>query len=199
MAPIEHAVGVDAGITSLLALSRPIDGLTGEDGKVANPRLERVDRKRLARAQRSLSRKVKGSNNRAKARLRVARVYARISARRRDFLHKLSTRLVRENQAVVIEDLTVRTMVRNHCLARAISDASWRELRSMLEYKTAWYGRELLVVDRWFPSSKLCSACGVLADSMPLNVRTWQCACGATHDRDVNAAKNILAAGLAER
>ncbi len=199
MAPIEHAVGVDAGITSLLALSRPIDGLTGEDGKVAIPRLERVDRKRLARAQRALSRKVKGSNNRAKARLRVARVYARISDRRRDFLHKLSTRLVRENQTVVIEDLTVRTMVRNHCLARAISDASWRHLRSMLEYKAQWYGRELLVVDRWFPSSKLCSACGVLADSMPLNVRTWRCACGAVHDRDVNAATNILAAGLAER
>ncbi len=197
--PAEHMVGVDAGITSLLALTRPIDGLTDEDGKVANPRLERVDRERLARAQRALSRKVKGSNNRAKARLRVARVYARISDRRRDFLHKLTTRLVRETQTVVIEDLTVRNMLRNGSLARAISDASWRELRSMLEYKTVWYGRELLVVDRWFPSSKLCSACGVLAESMPLNVRTWRCACGTVHDRDVNAAKNILAAGLAER
>ncbi len=199
LATTEHVVGVDAGISALVTLSRPIDGLTDEDGKVANPRHEWADRKRLAKAQRSLARKAKGSANRAKARLRVARVYARISDRRRDFLHKLSTRLVRENQAVVIEDLTVRTMVRNHCLARAISDASWRHLRSMLEYKTAWYGRELLVVDRWFPSSKLCSACGVLAGSMPLNVRTWQCACGATHDRDVNAATNILAAGLAER
>ena len=99
----------------------------------------------------------------------------------------------------MIEDLTVRTMVKNHSLARAISDASWREMRFMLEYKTAWYGRELLVVDRWFPSSKLCSACGTLQRSMPLNVRTWECACGATHDRDMNAAKNILAAGLAER
>ncbi|GAB3893155.1 hypothetical protein GCM10027612_42240 [Microbispora bryophytorum subsp. camponoti] len=99
----------------------------------------------------------------------------------------------------MIEDLTVRNMVRNHALARAISDASWRELRSMLEYKTAWYGRELLVVDRWFPSSKLCSVCGTLHNAMPLGVREWTCACGATHDRDVNAAKNILAAGLAER
>jgi putative transposase len=99
----------------------------------------------------------------------------------------------------VIEDLTVRNMVKNGRLARAISDASWRGFRSMLEYKCAWYGRELLVVDRWFPSSKLCSACGTLQEKMPLNVRTWQCACGAAHDRDVNAARNILAAGLAER
>ncbi len=144
-------------------------------------------------------RKTAGSGNRAKARVKVARLYARIADRRRDFLHKLSTRLVRENQTVVIEDLTVRAMVKNHCLARAISDASWRELRSMLEYKTAWYGRELVVIDRWFPSSKLCSACGTLHEAMPLHVREWACACGTVHDRDVNAANNILAAGLAER
>ncbi len=189
--PTDNRMGVDAGITALVTLS------TGE--KVTNPRHERADRRKLAKAQRALARKAKGSANRAKARLKVARVYARIADRRRDFLHKLSTRLVRENQTVVIEDLTVRTMVRNHTLARAISDASWRELRSALEYKAAWYGRELVVVDRWFPSSKLCSACGALQDTMPLNVRTWECACGASHDRDVNAAKNILAAGLAER
>jgi putative transposase len=129
----------------------------------------------------------------------VARAYARIVDRRRDFLHKVSTRLVRENQVISVEDLTVRNLVKNHSLARAISDASWRELRTMLEYKAAWYGRELVVVDRWFPSSKLCSACGALRGSMPLGVREWVCACGASHDRDVNAAKNILAAGLAER
>jgi len=97
----------------------------------------------------------------------------------------------------VIEDLTVRNMVKNHSLARAISDAAWRELRSMLEYKAAWYGRNLVVVDRWFPSSTLCSTCGTLQDKMPLNVRTWTCDCGTTHDRDVNAAKNLLAAGRA--
>jgi len=97
----------------------------------------------------------------------------------------------------VIEDLTVRNMVKNHSLARAISDASWSELRGMLEYKCAWYGRDLVVIDRWFPSSKLCSGCGALQDKMPLNVREWTCACGATHDRDVNAARNIEAAGLA--
>jgi putative transposase len=99
---------------------------------------------------------------------------------------------------VVIEDLTVRNMVRNGSLARAISDAAWREFRTMLEYKAAWYGREVIAVDRWFPSSKLCSACGTLADKMPLNVRTWTCnGCGVSHDRDVNAARNLLAAGQA--
>ncbi|SEF64854.1 putative transposase [Thermomonospora echinospora] len=189
--PTGSLVGVDAGITSLVTLS------TGE--KVTNPRHERADRRKLAKAQQALARKAKGSANRAKAQLKVARVYARIADRRRDHLHKLTTRLVRENQTVVIEDLTVRNLVKNGSLARAISDASWRELRSMLEYKAAWYGRELLVIDRWFPSSKLCSACGALQESMPLAVREWACACGAAHDRDVNAAKNILAAGLAER
>ncbi|MFC4532175.1 RNA-guided endonuclease InsQ/TnpB family protein [Sphaerisporangium dianthi] len=119
--------------------------------------------------------------------------------RRRDFLHKFSTRLVRDDQTVVIEDLAVRNMVKNRSLARAISDASWRELRAMLEYKPGWYGRRLVVVDRWFPSSKLCSACGALRQSMPLRVREWACACGVIHDRDVNAATNLLAAGLAER
>jgi putative transposase len=186
---VHAAVGIDAGITSLVTLS------TGE--KITNPRHERKDRERLAKAQRELSRKAKGSNNRAKARIKVARTHARIADRRRDFLHKLTTRLVRENQTIVIEDLTVRNMLKNRKLARAISDASWTEMRSMLEYKADWYGRDLVVVDRWFPSSKLCSACGTLQGRMPLNVREWTCACGATHDRDVNAARNILAAGLA--
>ncbi|MEU0566162.1 RNA-guided endonuclease TnpB family protein [Nonomuraea sp. NPDC005983] len=189
--PAENVVGVDVGIAALATLS------TGE--KIANPRHERADRRRLARGQRALARKEKGSANRAKARLRVAKVYARIVDRRRDHLHKVSTRLVRENQVIAVESLTVRNLIKNHRLARAIYDASWRELRSMLEYKAAWYGRKLVVVDRWFPSSKLCSACGTLQDKMPLDVRTWQCACGACHDRDVNAARSILAAGLAER
>ncbi len=129
--------------------------------------------------------------------MKAAKVYARIADRRRDHLHKLSTRLVRENQTLVIEDLTVRNMIKNRSPARAISDASWAEFRLMLEYKADWYGRDLVVVDRFFPSSKLCSACGTLQQRMPLNVRTWTCACGVTHDRDVNAAKNLLAAGLA--
>ncbi|WP_327714396.1 transposase [Streptomyces sp. NBC_00490] len=184
-----NAVGLDAGITSLVTLS------TGE--KVANPRHEQRDRTRLARAQRELSRKAKGSANREKARRKVARVHARIADRRRDVLHKLSARLVRENQTVVIEDLSVRNLLKNGTLARAISDAAWTQLRSMLEYKCAWYGRELVVIDRWFPSSKLCGNCGTVRGKLPLNVRTWTCTCGAVHDRDVNAARNILAAGLA--
>lgn len=185
----DAAVGIDAGLDHLLTLS------SGE--KIANPRHERQDRVTLARAQRSLARKAKGDGaNRAKARQKVARIHARIADRRRDTLHKLTTRLVRENQTLVIEDLTVRNMVRNRKLARAISDAAWREFRSMLEYKAAWYGREVIAVDRWFPSSKLCSACGALQAKMPLDVRTWTCGCGTTHDRDVNAAKNLLALGL---
>jgi putative transposase len=167
---IRDAVGVDVGITSVVTLS------TGE--KVDNPRHERRDR----------------------ARRKVARACARITDRRRDFLHKLSTRLVRENQAVVIEDVSVRNLVRNRRLARAISDVAWRELRSMLEYKCAWYGRDLVVVDRFFPSSKACSTpgCGYVHASLPLRVREWTCpGCGVVHDRDVNAALNLEAAGLA--
>lgn len=186
----DAAVGIDAGLDHLVTLS------TGE--KIANPRHERRDRARLALAQRRLAKKAEGDGaNQAKARRKVAKIHARITDRRRDGLHKLTTRLVRENQTLVIEDLTVRNMVRNHSLARAISDAAWRELRTMLEYKCAWYGRDLVVVDRFFPSTRLCSHCGTLQERMPLNVRTWTCDCGTTHDRDVNAAKNLLAAGLA--
>jgi putative transposase len=185
----DQTVGIDAGLTTLMTLS------TGE--KIANPRHERRDRKALAKAQRELSRKQKGSANRDKARVKVARVHARVTDRRADHLHKLTTRLVRENQAIVIEDLTVRNMVKNHSLARAISDASWTTFRGMLEYKCQWYGRDLVVIDRWYPSSKLCSACGALQGKMPLNVREWTCPCGAVHDRDVNAALNLKAAGLA--
>lgn len=187
--PAGQAVGIDVGITSLLALS------TGE--KVVNPKHEKRDRERLALAQRRLAKKRKGSANRAKARLRVARVHARVADRRRDLLHKLSTRIIRENQTVIIEDLNVRNMLGNHCLARAISDASWAELRRQLEYKAGWYGRTVVPIDRWYPSSKTCSACGRIAASMPLNVREWACHCGAVHDRDINAAVNIRAAGLA--
>jgi putative transposase len=184
-----NAVGIDAGLDHLLTFS------TGE--KITNPRHERRDRAALAKAQRRLAKKEKGSANRARARLKVAKIHARIADRRRDSLHKITTRLVRENQTIVIEDLTVRNMVKNHRLARAISDAAWSEFRSMLEYKAQWYGREVIAVDRWFPSSRLCSACNTLQDKMPLNVRTWTCDCGTTHDRDVNAANNLLAAGLA--
>ncbi|HEX9336490.1 MAG TPA: RNA-guided endonuclease TnpB family protein [Pseudonocardiaceae bacterium] len=183
-------VGIDVGLTSLVTLS------TSE--KIANPRHENRDRVRLARAQRKLARKQKGSLNRAKARLAVARVHARIADRRRDLLHKLSTRFIRENQTIVIEDLAVANMVKNRSLARAISDAAWSQLRSMLEYKASWYGRRVIVVDRWLPSSKTCSACGWVTDAMPLHVRAFECAeCGLVRDRDHNSALTIVAAGRA--
>lgn len=184
------AVGIDVGLTSLVTLS------TGE--KVANGKPEKRDRARLALYQRRLSRTQKGSNNRWKAKKQVARVHARIADRRRDGLHKLSTRLVHENQVICIEDLSVRNMVKNHSLARAISDAAWSELRCQLGYKAEWYGRTVVSIDRFYPSSKTCSECGAIIEKLPLNIREWVCPkCGASHDRDVNAAKNILAAGLA--
>src|SRR5690606_9702869 len=140
----------------------------------------------------------KGSNNRKKAVARGARAHARVADARRDFAHKLSTRIIRENQAVVVEDLSVKGLARTR-LAKSVHDAGWSAFVNMLEYKAARYGRTLVKVDRWVPSSQLCSACGFLQDAMPLNARTWTCACGAVHDRDVNAARNILAAGRAER
>lgn len=186
--PTDSTVGIDAGLTSLYTLS------TGE--KITNPRHEKRDRQKLARAQQNLSRKQKGSRNHAKARLKVARIHARIADRRRDHLHKLSTRLIRENQVVMIEDLSVRNMVRNHSLARAISDASWAQFRRMLEYKADWYGRQVVAIDRFYPSTKLCSECGVINDNLSLEIRSWTCLCGTIHDRDINAAKNIQALGL---
>ncbi|SCF05412.1 putative transposase [Micromonospora viridifaciens] len=198
--PVSAEVGVDAGITSLLTLSPPMPGVSDEDGKVTNPRYGQADRRKLAKAQRNLARKQKDSNNRAKARLKVARIHARIADRRRDHLHKLTTRLVRETQTVAIEDLSVRNMLRNRRLARVISDAAWSQFRNMLEYKATWYGREVIPIDRWYPSSKTCSGCGQINTTLALNDRVWTCpGCGVEHDRDINAAKNILAAGLAER
>ena len=184
-----NQVGIDLGISSLLTLS------TGE--KVANPKGFKAKFRKLRKAQKALSRKLKGSNNRYKARLRVARVHAEIADARKDNLHKLTTRLVRENQTIAIEDLAVSNMVKNHKLAQAISDASWGELVRQLEYKSDWYGRTLVKVDRWFPSSKRCHCCGHVVDKLPLNIRDWVCPeCGVEHDRDVNAAINVLAGGL---
>jgi putative transposase len=185
-----NQIGIDLGITSLVALS------TGE--KVANPKGFKAKRRKLRKAQKALSRKVKGSNNRYKARLKVAKVHAEISDARQDFLHKLTTRLVRENQTIAVEDLAVKNMVKNQKLSQAISDASWGELVRQLEYKCDWYGRNFVKIDRWFPSSKRCGHCGHVVEKLPLNIRSWTCPeCGTEHDRDVNAAKNILAAGLA--
>ncbi|MGD2180971.1 RNA-guided endonuclease InsQ/TnpB family protein [Lusitaniella coriacea] len=185
-----NKVGVDLGITSLVALSN------GE--KIANPKGFKAKRAKLKRVQKALARKQKGSLNREKARLKVAQVHQEIADARKDFLHKLTTQLVRENQTIAVEDLAVKNMVKNHKLALAISDCSWGELVRQLEYKCEWYGRTLVKIDRWFPSSKRCSNCGYVAEKMPLNIREWECpSCGVVHDRDVNASVNILAAGLA--
>lgn len=193
---VQSSVGVDLGLTHFAILS------SGE--KIDNPRIGRKHHVKLAKAQKVLAKKQKGSNNRNKARLKVARIEARIADSRKDFLHKLSTRLVRENQTVVLEDLNVKGMSakakkgsRKKGLNRSIRDASWAQFRSMLDYKSEWYGRELIVVDRWFPSSQMCSVCGALDGKKALDIRKWTCRCGAVHDRDVNAARNVLAAGLA--
>ncbi|MCA1668299.1 MAG: transposase [Thermomicrobia bacterium] len=187
---MDTAVGIDLGITSLVTLS------TGE--KIGNPRHLTSEAKRHRKAKKSLSRKQKGSKGREKARLRLARVEARIADRRKDFTHKLTTRLVRENQTICCESLRVKNMVRNHSLAKHISDAGWGELVRQLEYKAAWYGRTFVAIDRWYPSSKRCSHCGHVVPSLPLDIRQWNCPeCGTRHDRDVNAAVNIAAAGLA--
>jgi len=186
----EPAVGLDVGITTLVTLS------TGE--KIANPRHDERLMPRKRRLSRSLSRKQKGSKNWHKGRLKLARNYARTADRRLDDTHKLSIRLVRENQVIVVEDLRIKNMVRNRSLARVIHDAGLGELFRQLAYKSVWYGRDFLKIDRFHPSSKKCSCCGHVLDQLPLGVRHWTCpACEAEHDRDVNAARNILAAGLA--
>jgi putative transposase len=187
--PLVNAmVGVDLGLHDLAVLS------TGE--KVPNPRHLRRSERKLAHAQRNLARKQKGSKNREKARLKVARVHAQIADQRRDGLHKLTTRLIRENQTTCVESLAVKNMVRNHALAKAIHDAGWGEFVLQLEYKAVWYGRTLVKIDRWYPSSKRCAACGHVLDALPLDVRQWTCpVCGVTHDRDINAAQNTLAVG----
>ncbi len=183
-------VGIDLGLTHFAVLS------TGE--KVAAPKRFRREEKRLGKWQRRMARAKLGSKNRAKWKIKVARVHAHIADARRDFLHKLSTRLISENQVIAVETLSVSNMQRNPSLAKSISDASWSEFVKQLEYKAQWYGRTLVGIDRWYPSSKRCSVCGHTQAVMPLSVRTWDCPeCGTHHDRDINAARNVLAAGLA--
>jgi putative transposase len=186
----DQAIGIDLGINSLV--------ITSDGDKVANPKHFKKHDRKLRRAQKSLSRKQKGSKNREKARLKVAKIHAKITDSRKDHLHKLTTQLVRENQTIVVENLAVKNMVKNRKLAQAISDVSWGEITRQLDYKCRWYGRNYLEIDRWFPSSKRCHNCGHISEKMPLNIREWECPnCGIHHDRDVNASKNILAAGLA--
>ena len=184
----DKAIGVDLGITTFAAL---------DDGeKVDAPKPLKRNLKKLARLQKALSRCEKGSNRRAKAKLKVAKLHARIKDIRTNFLHQLSTRLIRENQSISLEDLNVSGMMKNRKLAKAISDLGWRQFRTMLEAKADLYGRELKVISRWEPTSQTCSGCGHREGRKKLSIRVWQCLnCGALHDRDVNAAKNIRVAG----
>lgn len=185
---VESKVGLDMGITTLLTVS------SGE--KVSNPKSLRKVQKKLKRLQQTLCRKVKGSNNRYKARLKVAKLHEKVANIRKDNIHKVTTKLIQENQLIAVETLNVKGMMKNHCLAQAIGDASWGELVRQLEYKASWYGRALVKIDQWFPSSKRCSSCGHTLKKLPLNIREWDCPeCGAHHDRDQNAAINILAVG----
>ncbi len=188
---VQHEVGIDLGLASLVVTS---------DGEViASPRFLRAKQRNLARAQRSLCRKQKGSANRAKARRRVAVVHRKVRETRLDHAHKVALWLVRDNQAVYAEDLCVSGLARTR-MARSVADAGWSQLLRLIEEKAAQYGREFHRIGRFEPTSQVCSACGVKDGPKPLGVRAWQCAgCGAVHDRDVNAAKNILAAGRADR
>ena len=183
-------VGVDLGVKDF--------AVTSDGEKIANPRHLARKAANLARYQRRLARCQRGSANGHKARAKVARAHRKVRAARQDFLHRASARLVRDHDVIVIEDLAVKNMVRNRPLAKAISDCGWGEFRRQLEYKCERAGRQLVVIGRWYPSSKTCSACGHLLASLSLSARHWACpSCGSRHDRDVNAAKNILAAGLA--
>ncbi|MBE9064733.1 RNA-guided endonuclease TnpB family protein [cf. Phormidesmis sp. LEGE 11477] len=184
----DKAIGIDLGISTFATLDNGT--------KVEAPKPLKRSLKKLARLQKALSRCEKSSNRRAKAKLKVAKLHARIKDVRTDFLHKLSTRLIRENQSISIEDLNVSGMVKNRSLAKAISDLGWRQFRTMLEAKAEMYGRDIAVINRWEPTSQTCSCCGHRAGRKKLSIREWQCLnCGSLHDRDVNAAKNIRVAG----
>lgn len=184
------AVGIDLGLKTAVVCS---DGQSFDAPKPLAAHL-----RRLRRRSKGVSRKVRGSNNRWKAVQRLSRLHARIKNIRKDWTHKVTTKLIRENQAVCFEDLNVRGMTQNRKLSRAISDIGWSEFRRQLEYKAAWYGRQVVAVNQWFPSTKTCSHCGVVRDEMQLSEREFVCfSCGFTQDRDLNAALNIHTAGLA--
>ncbi|WP_371656702.1 MULTISPECIES: RNA-guided endonuclease InsQ/TnpB family protein [unclassified Streptomyces] len=188
---LDTETGIDLGLSAFAVLS---DGT-----KISAPRFLRRAEKKLKRLQKDLSRKAKGSKNRAKARIKVARQHARVADRRRDWHHKESTKIIRDNQAVYVEDLAVSGLARTR-LAKSVHDAGWSAFVNMLEYKAAKHGRHFAKIGRFEPTSQVCSACGIKDGPKPLSVREWTCQeCGTVHDRDINAAKNIRAAGQADR